>query len=58
MKAYEGLGLALIFWGIFSWFTHVIACIMTGKWALLIAGAILFPIGCIHGTGIWFGFWS
>jgi len=52
------LGVLVIMWAITSWFTHVISCIMTAKWGLLIAGAILFPIGCVHGTGVWFGFWS
>jgi hypothetical protein len=56
---YEGLGffsivsftLALIA----GWVTHVIVCIQTASWILLIAGAIAFPIGIVHGIGIWFG---
>lgn len=47
--------LILAAWGILSWLTHVVVCISAGKWGFLIAGAIFFPIGCIHGTGIWFG---
>ena len=34
----------------------VIACVSAGKWGFLIAGAIIFPIAWIHGTGVWFGF--
>ncbi|WP_439357822.1 hypothetical protein [Bradyrhizobium sp. DASA03007] len=40
-----------------AWLTHVITCIKDDRIALLIAGAIAFPIGVIHGWGIWLGFW-
>jgi len=43
-------------WVIGAWFTHVVACLKTASWAFLLAGAIFFPVGCVHGTGIWFGF--
>ncbi len=38
-----------------GWVTHVIVCIQTASWFLLIAGALAFPIGIVHGIGIWFG---
>ena len=38
-----------------AWITHVIHCLMLGKYLLLIAGAFVFPVGIIHGVGIWFG---
>lgn len=47
--------IAFLVWGIGAWLTHVIVCISTSKWVFLLAGAIFFPIGWIHGTGIWFG---
>ena len=47
--------LAIIAWVVLSWLTHVVVCLKTGSWGFLIAGAVLFPIGVIHGTGIWFG---
>ncbi len=47
--------LAILFWVVASWLTHVVVCLKTASWGFLIAGAILFPIGVIHGTGIWFG---
>ena len=50
------LGLLLAVWTIGSWLTHVIVCIQTASWLFLLAGAIFFPIGMIHGTGLWFGF--
>ena len=39
-----------------GWLTHVIVTIQAAAWGLLIAGAIMVPIGVIHGWGIWFGF--
>lgn len=53
----EGLfPVILMAWVGLAWLTHVIACISAAKWVFLLAGAIFFPIGCVHGTGIWFGF--
>ncbi|MES9824733.1 MAG: hypothetical protein ABW127_09925 [Candidatus Thiodiazotropha endolucinida] len=49
--------IALLAWIPASWLTHVIACLLDEKWGFLIAGAIMFPIAVIHGTGIWFGVW-
>lgn len=49
------LQLAIAVWLICAWITHVIVCISTSKWLLLIAGAIVFPVGCVHGTGVWLG---
>ena len=42
-------------WLILAWFTHVFVCIKTASWGFLIAGAIVFPIAWVHGTGLWFG---
>lgn len=52
----EVLVLAAGLWAIASWLTHVFVCLGAGKWGFLIAGALLFPIALIHGTGIWLGF--
>lgn len=49
---------ALILIPIAAWFTHVIVCIQTNEWFLLIAGAIMFPVAIVHGIGIWFGAWG
>lgn len=38
-----------------AWLMHVIVCLGDGSWGFLIAGAIFFPIGIIHGVGVWFG---
>lgn len=40
-----------------GWLTHVIHTITNQEWLMLIAGAILVPIGIIHGWGIWLGLW-
>ena len=36
-----------------AWVTHVIHCLIAAKYLLLIAGAFVFPVGIIHGVGIW-----
>lgn len=51
----EFLGLAFMGWVAISWITHVITCIKTASWVFLLAGAVFFPIGCVHGTGVIFG---
>ncbi len=38
-----------------AWITHIVHCLMYAKYLLLIAGAIVAPVGVIHGIGIWFG---
>lgn len=40
-----------------AWFTHVVSSIANHEFVLLLGGAICFPIGIIHGIGIWFGVW-
>lgn len=52
MKELIGIGAAI--WLAAAWITHVIVSIQTAKWLLLIAGALVFPVGCVHGTGVWF----
>jgi hypothetical protein len=49
-----------IFWLVFiaAWITHVVDCLIHASYGLLIAGAIMFPVGIIHGFGVWFGFWN
>lgn len=38
-----------------AWFTHIIVCLLAEKYLLLLVGAIIAPVGVIHGWGIWFG---
>lgn len=51
------IGFALVVWVFASWITHVVVCLKTASWGFLIAGAIMFPVAVIHGTGAWFGAW-
>ena len=39
-----------------AWVTHVVTCISDEKWILLLIGALGFPVGIVHGIGIWLGF--
>jgi len=39
---------------IFAWFYHIFTCFSEGLWGFLLAGAIFFPIGIIHGAWLWF----
>ncbi len=51
------IAVALVVWVVTSWLTHIIVCLKTASWGFLIAGAIMFPVAVIHGTGCWFGAW-
>ena len=53
MKEFLALCFVLIFPA--AWITHVIHCLLAAKYLLLIAGALIFPVGIIHGIGLWFG---
>ena len=37
-----------------AWLTHIVVCIKTATWVLLVIGIIVPPIGAIHGFMIWF----
>jgi len=50
-----GIGVVLVCIG--AWLTHVFTCISDDRWGMLIAGGLIFPVGIIHGVGIWFGIW-
>jgi hypothetical protein len=40
-----------------AWLTSIVFCAANGARPLLIAGAAFFPIGIVHGIGVWFGGW-
>lgn len=46
--------LAIIATVVLAWFNHIFTCFATGDWGFLIAGALFFPIGIIHGIWLWF----
>ena len=37
-----------------AWLTHIFTCFAQGLWGFLVAGAIMFPIGILHGFYLWF----
>jgi hypothetical protein len=37
-----------------AWFNHIFYCFAHAAWGFLIAGALFFPIGIIHGIWLWF----
>jgi hypothetical protein len=36
---------------------HIITCLYEDRVGLLIAGIIIFPIGVVHGWGLWLELW-
>jgi hypothetical protein len=40
-----------------AWLTHIVDCAGDRLWGFLVAGAILFPVGIVHGVGVWLGVW-
>jgi hypothetical protein len=40
-----------------AWLTSIVFCSAHGQRPLLIAGAAFFPIGVVHGIGVWLGGW-
>ena len=40
-----------------AWLTSIVFCATNGQRPLLIAGAAFFPVGVVHGVGVWFGGW-
>ena len=47
-------GTAIILACFFAWLTHIFTCLSMSLYGFLIAGAIFFPIGILHGFYIWF----
>jgi hypothetical protein len=37
-----------------AWLTHIFWCFGHAAWGFLVAGAIFFPIGILHGFYLWF----
>jgi len=58
-KLWRALWFAIPVWLLVaaSWVTHVVVTIKAANWIFLAIGGFIFPIGCIHGIGVWFGVW-
>ena len=52
MKELFGIGVLIMF--IVAWFNHIFTCFSEGMWGFLIAGALISPIGILHGMWLWF----
>jgi hypothetical protein len=55
LAAADWASFSALFTGLAAWVTHVVVCIKTTSWILLVFGIIVPPIGLIHGIGTWFG---
>jgi hypothetical protein len=55
--ARAGFFLIIAFWAacLGAWGTHIVFCLMRGRFGFLIAGALFFPVAIIHGWLIWLG---
>jgi hypothetical protein len=53
----ELLVLLAVLSGFAGWSQHLYTCFNEKLWGFLIAGAIFFPLGIIHGICIWLGWW-
>ena len=40
-----------------AWLTSIVFCASNHLRPLMIASAAFFPVGIVHGIGIWFGGW-
>lgn len=40
-----------------AWLSSIVFCAANGHRPLLIADAMFFPVGVVHGIGVWFGGW-
>jgi hypothetical protein len=40
-----------------AWLTSIVFCASHDHWPLLVASASFFPVGIVHGVGVWFGGW-
>jgi hypothetical protein len=40
-----------------AWLTSIVFCASNGVRPLLIADATFFPVGVVHGIGLWLGGW-
>ena len=40
-----------------AWLTSIVFCSAHNMRPLLIAAAAFFPVGIVHGVGLWFGGW-
>jgi hypothetical protein len=49
--------LSLGLFGYAAWLTSIVFCAQANMRPLLVASAVFFPVGIVHGIGVWFGGW-
>ena len=56
---FKGLAILLLggLFGYSAWLTSIVFCATNGPRPLLFADAAFFPVGVIHGVGVWLGGW-
>lgn len=56
----RGLVFAIVFGQLcFGGFAqHVYTCAQQENWTFLLSGSLVFPVGIVHGWGVWLGFWG
>ena len=40
-----------------AWLTSIVFSASNGRRPLMVAAAAFFPVGIVHGIGVWFGGW-
>ena len=40
-----------------AWVQHILTCAADERWVGLVLGAIVFPVGIVHGIAVWLGFY-
>lgn len=50
----EAFSFFLVTFGVGAWLTHVLFCFGANAWGMLLAGALVIPLGILHGIYIWF----
>jgi hypothetical protein len=56
----NNMQIAVLFWlllAILPWFYHIYYCFTHHEYVLLLVGAVLAPIGWLHGFGAFFNWW-
>ncbi len=41
-----------------AWSQHLYSCGAGDRWEFATLGAIVFPVGVVHGLGVWVGAWG
>jgi len=54
-RAKRALGYAFALLVLGAWLQHIVTTIQAGFYGQMFIGAFVFPVGILHGLGIWFG---